>query len=99
MTLCHDGALFAINFENLTQQNPNLQMSFTVLLATYIGGVSFFLAPVFGAILFTILQTVIGLQKDFKSHKPRMIIMLNEKAFVQSRRGTTFVYSSEPFLS
>ena len=28
-----------------------------------------FFGAVLGAILFTILQTVIGLQKDFKSHK------------------------------
>ena len=39
-------------------------MSFQVLLATYIGGVGFFLGPIFGAILFTLLQTVIGLQTD-----------------------------------
>ena len=37
----------AINFEILTQQNPNLQMSFTVFLATYIGGISFFLGACF----------------------------------------------------
>ena len=58
------GALFAINYEILTEQNLNTVMSFQVLLATYIGGVGFFLGPVFGAILFTILQTVIGLQTD-----------------------------------
>ena len=58
------GALFAINFEILTEQNLNLQMSFTVLLATYIGGVGFFLGPIVGAILFTLLQTVLGLQTD-----------------------------------
>ena len=58
------GALFAINYEILTEQNLNLNMSFQVLLATYIGGVGFFLGPVFGAILFTLLQTVIGLQTD-----------------------------------
>ncbi len=58
------GALFAINYEILTEQNLNLNMSFQVLLATYIGGVGFFLGPIFGAILFTLLQTVIGLQTD-----------------------------------
>ncbi len=58
------GALFAINFEILTEQNLNLQMSFTVLLATYIGGVGFFVGPIVGAILFTLLQTVLGLQTD-----------------------------------
>ena len=58
------GALFAINYEILTEQNLNLNMSFQVLLATYIGGVGFFLGPIFGAVLFTLLQTVIGLQTD-----------------------------------
>ena len=56
--------MFAINFEILTEQNLNLGASFTVLLATYIGGVGFFLGPIVGAILFTLLQTVIGLQTD-----------------------------------
>ena len=58
------GGLFAINYEILTEQNLNLNMSFQVLLATYIGGVGFFLGPVLGAILFTLLQTVVGLQTD-----------------------------------
>ena len=58
------GALFAINYEILTEQNLNLNMSFQVLLAAYIGGVGFFLGPIVGAILFTLLQTVIGLQTD-----------------------------------
>ena len=58
------GALFAINYEILTEQNLNLNMSFQVLLAAYIGGVGFFLGPIVGAIMFTLLQTVIGLQTD-----------------------------------
>ena len=58
------GGLFAINFEILTELNLNLNASFTVLLATYIGGVGFFLGPIVGAILFTLLQTVIGLKTD-----------------------------------
>ena len=58
------GALFAINFEILTEENLGLAMSFNVLLATYIGGVGFFVGPVVGAIVFTLLQTVVGLQTD-----------------------------------
>ena len=46
------GALFAINLEILTEENLGLAMSFNVLLATYIGGVGFFLGPVVGAVLF-----------------------------------------------
>ena len=53
------GALFAINYEILTEQNLNLNMSFQVLLATYIGGVGFFLGPIFGAILFTLLYKLL----------------------------------------
>ena len=58
------GGLFAINFEILTELNLNLNASFTVLLATYIGGVGFFVGPIVGAVLFTLLQTVIGLKTD-----------------------------------
>ena len=58
------GALFAINFEILTEENLNLAMSFNVLLAAYIGGVGFFIGPIVGAVLFTLLQTVVGLQTD-----------------------------------
>ncbi|MDC3081033.1 branched-chain amino acid ABC transporter permease [Paracoccaceae bacterium] len=58
------GALFAINFEILTEENLGLAMSFNVLLATYIGGVGFFIGPVVGAVVFTLLQTVVGLQTD-----------------------------------
>mgnify|MGYP001168176045 CR=1 FL=1 len=54
---------------NFKTAELKLQMSFTVLLATYIGGIGFFLGACFGAILFTILQTVKGLQKEFKCHK------------------------------
>ena len=58
------GALFAINFEILTEENLNAAMSFNILLATFIGGTGFFIGPIVGAIVFTLLQTVLGLQTD-----------------------------------
>ena len=58
------GALFAINFEILTEENLSMGMSFNILLATYIGGIGFFIGPVVGAVGFTLLQTVLGLQTD-----------------------------------
>ena len=58
------GALFAINFEILTEENLSMGMSFNILLATYIGGIGFFIGPVIGAVGFTLLQTVLGLQTD-----------------------------------
>lgn len=45
------GALSAINFEIVTAENLSAVRSGTVLLFTYIGGVSFFLGPVVGAML------------------------------------------------
>ncbi len=54
------GGLFAVNYEILTEENLNLVTSGTVLLMAYIGGVGFFIGPVVGAILFTLLQTVLS---------------------------------------
>ena len=55
------GGLFAINFEILTEENLNLTTSGLILLATFLGGVGFFIGPVIGAIVFTLLQTVLSL--------------------------------------
>lgn len=58
------GALFAINFEILTEENLNLTTSGTILLVTFLGGVGFFFGPIIGAVVFTLLQTVLGLQTE-----------------------------------
>lgn len=55
------GGLFAINFEILTEENLNLATSGTILLVTFLGGVGFFVGPIVGAIVFTLLQTVLSL--------------------------------------
>ncbi|NQW11463.1 MAG: branched-chain amino acid ABC transporter permease [Alphaproteobacteria bacterium] len=54
------GGLFAINYEILTEENLNLVTSGGVLLMAYIGGIGFFIGPIVGAILLTLLQTVLS---------------------------------------
>ncbi|MEM7041313.1 MAG: branched-chain amino acid ABC transporter permease [Pseudomonadota bacterium] len=54
------GGLFAINYEILTEENLNLVTSGWVLLMAYIGGVGYFVGPMVGAVLLTLLQTVLS---------------------------------------
>ncbi|AVO39468.1 branched-chain amino acid ABC transporter permease [Pukyongiella litopenaei] len=58
------GGLFAINYEILTEENLNLVQSGTILLITFLGGVGFFFGPIIGAIVFTLLQTVLSLETE-----------------------------------
>jgi branched-chain amino acid transport system permease protein len=58
------GGLFAINYEILTEENLNLATSGAILLITFLGGVGFFVGPVIGAVVFTLLQTVLSLQTE-----------------------------------
>ncbi|MEO1490907.1 MAG: branched-chain amino acid ABC transporter permease [Pseudomonadota bacterium] len=58
------GGLFAINYEILTEENLNLATSGAILLMTFLGGVGFFAGPIIGAIVFTLLQTVLSLQTE-----------------------------------
>ena len=58
------GGLFAINFEILTEENLNLATSGSVLLITFLGGVGFFIGPIIGAVVFTLLQTVLSLYTE-----------------------------------
>jgi branched-chain amino acid transport system permease protein len=58
------GALFAINYEILTEENLNTASSGVILLVTFLGGVGFFFGPILGAIVFTLVQTVLSLQTD-----------------------------------
>jgi len=50
------GALAAINFEIANSAYLGAQQSGTVLFATYIGGIGFFVGPILGAIFVTILS-------------------------------------------
>lgn len=54
------GGLFALNYEILTAENMGLNASGAVLLMTYIGGIGAFVGPVFGAIVFTFLQSMLS---------------------------------------
>jgi branched-chain amino acid transport system permease protein len=54
------GGLFALNYEILTAENMGLNASGAVLLMTYIGGIGSFVGPVFGAIIFTFLQSMLS---------------------------------------
>ncbi|MDF1728081.1 MAG: branched-chain amino acid ABC transporter permease [Sulfitobacter sp.] len=58
------GALFAINYEILTEENLNTTSSGIILLVTFLGGVGFFFGPIIGAIVFTLVQTVLSLQTE-----------------------------------
>ncbi len=58
------GGLFAVNYEILTAENLDLNTSGTILLITFLGGTGFFFGPIIGAIVFTLLQTVLSLHTD-----------------------------------
>ena len=58
------GGLFAINYEILTEENLNLTQSGAILLITFLGGVGYFFGPILGAVLFTLLQTILSLQTE-----------------------------------
>jgi branched-chain amino acid transport system permease protein len=54
------GALFAINYEIVTEETVNAVTSGVVLLQAYIGGVGFFAGPIVGTVVFTLLQTLLS---------------------------------------
>lgn len=54
------GALFAINYEIVTEETVNAITSGVVLLQAYIGGIGFFAGPAVGAVVFTLLQTLLS---------------------------------------
>jgi branched-chain amino acid transport system permease protein len=58
------GGLFAINYEILTEENLNTASSGVILLVTFLGGVGFFFGPIIGAIVFTLVQTVLSLETE-----------------------------------
>ncbi len=54
------GGIFAVQYEIVTAANVNLAASGQVLLQAYIGGVGFFVGPIVGAIVLTLLSTVVS---------------------------------------
>lgn len=58
------GSMFAMTYEITTVENMNLQASGTILMVAFLGGVGYFFGPILGAVVFTILQTVLSLHTD-----------------------------------
>ncbi len=56
------GGLSAILFEIATESDLNVNASGAILLIAFLGGIGFFWGPIIGAIVFTLLQTVLGLE-------------------------------------
>jgi len=54
------GALFAVNYEIVTEETVNALTSGVVLLQAYIGGIGLFFGPIVGAVVFTLLQTLLS---------------------------------------
>jgi len=54
------GGLFALNYEIMTTENMSLVQSGKILLITFLGGMGFFVGPIIGAIVFTLLTTVLS---------------------------------------
>ena len=54
------GGLLAVNYEIVTEETVNLVTSGNVLVMAYIGGVGYFVGPIIGAIIFTLLQSLLS---------------------------------------
>jgi branched-chain amino acid transport system permease protein len=54
------GGLFAVNYEIVTEENLNAVTSGRVLLMAYIGGLGFFIGPIIGAIVLTLVNSVLS---------------------------------------
>jgi branched-chain amino acid transport system permease protein len=54
------GALAALNYEIVSAESLSAQTSGLVLLATYLGGIGFFAGPIVGAVVVTLMQTVLA---------------------------------------
>ena len=53
------GGLYAINYEIVTDVNLNAATSGTVLLMAYIGGLGFFIGPIVGAVILTLVNSLL----------------------------------------
>lgn len=58
------GGLFAVNYEILTSENLNLIASGNVLLMAYIGGLGFFIGPMVGAVVLTMVNSMLSSYTD-----------------------------------
>ena len=54
------GGLFAMNYEILTEENLNAATSGRVLLMAYIGGLGYFIGPIIGAVILTLMNSLLS---------------------------------------
>ena len=54
------GGLFALNYEFITEENLNADTSGRVLLMTYIGGLGYFIGPIIGAVVLTLMNSLLS---------------------------------------
>ncbi len=87
------GALFAVNYEILTEENLNLATSGSILLVTFLGGVGFFFGPIIGAIVFTLLQTVLSLQTELWQLYVGVLFVLTVMFFPGGLAGVIMIHA------
>jgi branched-chain amino acid transport system permease protein len=54
------GGLFAMNYEFMTEENLNAATSGRVLLMAYIGGLGYFIGPIIGAVILTLMNSLLS---------------------------------------
>jgi branched-chain amino acid transport system permease protein len=54
------GGLFALNYEFITEENLNAATSGRVLLMAYIGGLGYFIGPIIGAVVLTLMNSLLS---------------------------------------
>ena len=54
------GGLFALNYEFITEENLNAATSGRVLLMAYIGGLGYFIGPIIGSVLLTLMNSLLS---------------------------------------
>ena len=86
------GALFAINYEILTEENLNTASSGVILLVTFLGGVGFFFGPILGAIVFTLVQTVLSLQTELWAFYAGMLFVATVMFFPGGLAGLIMMH-------
>lgn len=86
------GALFAINYEILTEENLNTASSGVILLVTFLGGVGFFFGPILGAIVFTLVQTVLSLQTELWAFYAGMLFLATVMFFPGGLAGVLMMH-------
>ena len=58
------GGLFALNYEFITEENLNAITSGRVLLMAYIGGLGYFIGPIIGAVVLTLMNSLLSNYTD-----------------------------------